>query len=817
MNSETTDQTKGQMPDTSGEEATRSDAEGADRFGNQSHGKMAAIYGIVILTGLALLSLVLRAGSSLRAPEPTGSEPAGGEELIDTHEVLWKLLLATAVVILAARLLGSLFRRYGQPQVVGEIAAGIVLGPSLLGALWPGATKFLFGPEVLPFIEILAQIGLVLFMFLIGVELDVRLIRGRGHAAAMVSHVSIVVPFLSGVVLALAIFSDLGSDQGDFVSFSLFLGASMSVTAFPVLARILTERGLNRTRLGAVTITCAAVDDITAWSLLAIVVAVAAAEGLASAFVTIALSMVFVAVMILAVRPFLARVAHRQDAGLPGTLFALILAGLLLSALATDRLGIHAIFGAFLFGAILPHDSPFVHALTAKLEDFSVIFLLPLFFAFSGLRTEIGLIGTDPQLWLFTLLVVLVAIAGKWGGSTLAARYVGLEWRESMALGTLMNCRGLTELVILNIGLDLGVIPPSLFAILVIMALVTTFMTVPVLDLVYPRDAQERMVAKESGGDDDEEDEEDQETWRVLVHLPNLDSAYELVHTALSLAPRQHQRVELVLVRTLQLPETIFGSLALSQDLDTERVVRALRPVIQFVEGGGARAVPLVVPTDSVGQTLVQVAEDRRPDLVLMSWRKPVYGSRLLAGSIGEVMRHADVDVAVLVDTLGRGTMLRGSAEVLVPYGGGYHESLALDLAVHLASTSRARLRLLSDARTERVHGAAAAAAASYERKGVTATTTALSGDVVEGTIEAARHADLVVLGVSDHWVDDTDSLGHLRQLVAERSSTPMLIVRKHGQQRRRGPRRWFGWKSEWMQESADEQEPAEVEQAQPV
>ena len=814
MNSETTDHADGQASHTSSEVAGPDITEGADRFGGQSSRKMAAVYAVVLLAGLALLNVVLRAGSKLRAPGPTGSEPAAGEELIDTHEVLWKLLLATAVVILAARLLGSLFRRYGQPQVVGEIAAGIVLGPSLLGALWPGATEFLFGPEVLPFIEVLAQIGLVLFMFLIGVELDVRLIRGRGHAAALVSHVSIVAPFLSGVVLALVIFSRLGSEEGNFVPFALFLGASMSVTAFPVLARILTERGLNRTRLGAVTITCAAVDDITAWCLLAIVVAISAAEGLASAFVTIALSAVFVAIMILAVRPFLARMAHRQDAGLPGTLFALILAGLLLSALATDRLGIHAIFGAFLFGAIMPHDSPFVHALTNKLEDFSVVFLLPLFFAFSGLRTEIGRIGTDPQLWFFTLLVVLVAIVGKWGGSTLAARYVGLEWRESMALGTLMNCRGLTELVILNIGLDLGVIPPSLFAILVIMALATTFMTVPVLDLVYPRHAQERMVAEESAGDENDGDEE---TWRVLVHLPNLDSAYELVHTALSLAPRQHQRVELLLVRTLQLPETIFGSLALSQDLDTERVVRALRPVIQFVEGGGAHAVPLVVPTDSVGQTLVHLAEERRPDLVLMSWRKPVYGSRLLAGSIGEVMRHADVDVAILVDTLGRGTMLRGSAEVLIPYGGGYHETLALDLALHLASTSRARLRLLSDARTERVHGAAAAAAASYERKGVTATTTTLSGDVVEGTVAAARRADLVVLGVSDHWADDTDSLGHLRQLVAERSSTPMLIVRKHGQQRRRGPRRWLGWRSEWMQESAAEPELAPVQHTQPA
>ncbi|MFP5325883.1 MAG: cation:proton antiporter, partial [Acidimicrobiia bacterium] len=426
-------------------------AEGIEgRFGSSSKKRILKLYGLIAI-GIVIVNFALRAGSGMSAPKGGGGETAreeGSHGAVDVHAIFWKLLLAIAVIILVSRLCGALFRRINQPQVMGEIVGGILLGPSLLGAVAPQVSEFLFAEQVMPFIDVLAQVGLVLFMFLIGVELDVRLIKGHGEAAAVVSHASIVGPFVTGVLLALGIFTTLGSAEGRFLPFALFLGASMSITAFPVLARILAERGLHKTRLGTVTITCAAVDDVTAWCMLAVVIAVAAATGIGGAFVTIALAIAFVAFMIAVVRPLLARIAkyHDENGELGGTILALIFVGLLLSALATDRIGIHAIFGAFLFGAIMPQHSKFIHELTIKLEDFSVIFLLPLFFAYSGLRTEIGQLGTDLRLWGFAVLIIAVAIIGKWGGSTLAARYVGLTWRESLAVGILMNCRGLTEL-----------------------------------------------------------------------------------------------------------------------------------------------------------------------------------------------------------------------------------------------------------------------------------------------------------------------------------------------------------------------------------
>ena len=771
-------------------------------FGAASRGRIGAFYVGITLAALLAMNFLLRAGSRLQAPAPSDGGAAATEEAIDVHAVFWKLLLAIIVIIALARLVGALFRRIGQPQVMGEIVAGILLGPSLLGAVWPGAQEALFSPEVLPFIDVLAQIGLVLFMFLIGLELDVRLIRGRGQAAAAVSHASIVVPFVSGVALAFAIFATLGSEEGKFVPFALFLGASMSITAFPVLARILTERGLNKTRLGAVTITCAAIDDVTAWCLLAVVIAVAAANGLAGAFVTVALAAVFIAAMVVVVRPLLARLAahQEQNGALSPTMLAVIFGGLLLSALATDRIGIHAIFGAFLFGAIMPQHSEFIHELTNKLEDFAVVFLLPLFFAYSGLRTEIGQLGTDATLWLYCLAIVGVAILGKWGASAVAARLVGLSWRESLALGILMNCRGLTELVILNIGLDLGVIPPALFAMLVIMALVTTFMTTPILAAIYPRAEQERMIAQESG------EAQTDGVFRVLVHVSSPDNAFELVHTAISLGQDQDQPVQVDLLTTLQASDSAVRS-GLRQESRVLGAQGALRPLVEFVQGAGFTAVPLAVTTRAVGDTIVEVAEQRRPDLVLMSLRSSALSGRLLRGSLGCVLRRAPADVAVLVDPGRRGTTLGPGERILVPYGHGFHEEAGLDLAVRLARSSRAEVHLLGASDGESSLDLASVAAEAYERSGVWTVADILTTDVVSGMIDAARDADLVVLAVSETWADEEKAtLGRLREIVAAATTTPLLIVRRHGQTSARGPARWFTRRrGEWMEDATGE------------
>jgi Kef-type K+ transport system membrane component KefB len=733
--------------------------------------RVLLLYVGVIAVALVLVNIVLRLGDDL---ESAGhAVPERGEGLVNTHEVLWRLLLAAAVIILMARFCGAVARRIGQPQVIGEIVAGIILGPSVLGALFPTLSDDLFRGDVLPFIEILAQIGLIVFMFLVGLEFDPRLLKGRGDAAALISHLSIVIPFVLGLLLGLATFTELGPEGSDFLPYALFLGASMSITAFPVLARILTERGLHRTRLGATVITCAAIDDVTAWCVLAVVVAVATADGLGSAFTTIALALVFIAFMLALVRPAMRRLAsyHEETGRIGSTLLALLFVGVLVSALATDQIGIHAIFGAFLFGAVMPKRAELVEEVTEKLVDFTVIFLLPLFFAYSGLRTELGLLDS-PGLWLTCLAIIVIAIVGKWGGSTFGARWVGMPWRESMAVGILMNCRGLTELVILNIGLDLGVIPPVLFTMLVIMALVTTFMTSPLLGRVISRDDLDRMVAEADQGAAPED------VFEIVVHLPDLDRAYELVHTALSLAHDQHQDVRVVLLRTIVL-DTDFTSGTLSTEASSDRAAAALRPVVEFVRGAGYDAVPVIVQTASVGETIVGVANARRPELVLMTWRRPLFGSGLVHGAVGDVLRAAETDVAVLIDPAGKGTSPRKGSEIVVPYGGGMHEDIGLELALRLARTHGASVHLLGDDTPASAQVVAAKAAEVAERSGVLTTATSAPGDFADAIIDAATAADLTVLGLGDDWARDSESLGDLRELVAARSPTPMLLVRR--------------------------------------
>lgn len=391
-------------------------------------------------------------------------------------EVNVRVLLAMAVVVAAARFAGWAISRIGQPKVHGEILAGILLGPSLLGLVWPDALEYVFPPEVVAGLKIVSQLGLVLFMFLIGLELDLDTLRGHGHRAVVISHASIIAPVLLGIGLGLWLYPRLGNGV-DRLGFVLFLGASMAVTAFPVLARVLQETGLTRTRIGVLTITCAAVDDVTAWCLLAGVVAVINSSGAGEAVRIVLLSLVFVVGMLTIVRPFLARLASVP-------LWAVV-AMALFSAWVTEIIGIHAIFGAFMAGAAMPREATARRELVDRLETPTLTFLLPMFFVVVGLATRVDLLDSW-YLWGVTGLVTSTAIAGKWGGSMIAARAVGETWRDAAAIGILMNTRGLTELVILSVGLELGVIGPSLFTALVIMALVTTLMATPLLALVSP-------------------------------------------------------------------------------------------------------------------------------------------------------------------------------------------------------------------------------------------------------------------------------------------------------------------------------------------
>lgn len=399
------------------------------------------------------------------------------------------LLIQIGVILAVARIVGFLFRRINQPQVVGEMVAGILIGPSVLGWAAPSVSAWLFPPSSLGFLNALSQIGVLAFMFVVGLELNPSLMKGRGHTAVVTSHASIVFPFLLGSLLALYLYPRVSDQSVTFTGFALFLGIAMSITAFPVLARILQERRLMRHPVGVIALACAAVDDVTAWCILAgVIVIVRASHATLPLWVTIGGSLAFGLAMWFVARPAFRSLERvfRGRGYMGQNLLALILLIVFASAWVTEWLGIHALFGAFVAGAAMPKEPRFVKALTERLEDLVVVLFLPLFFAFTGLRMNLGGVGGN-EMWLYCGLIIVVAIIGKLVGSMLAARFTGLAWRESAAIGVLMNTRGLVQLVVLNIGLDIGVISPALFSMMVIMALVTTFMTTPLLAVIYPR------------------------------------------------------------------------------------------------------------------------------------------------------------------------------------------------------------------------------------------------------------------------------------------------------------------------------------------
>ena len=415
------------------------------------------------------------------------------------HHPLSILLIQIIAVLLMVRLFGFLFKHIGQPGVIGEIVAGIVLGPSVLGYFFPDVFQALFPPESLTNLELLSQVGLVLFMFVIGMELDFSVLKNKINETLVISHAGILVPFFLGIVSSYWIYEEYAAAQTAFLPFALFIGISMSITAFPVLARIIQERNMTKTSLGTLAIASAANDDVTAWCLLAVVIAIAKAGTFASALYAIGLTALYIIIMFMVVRPFLKKVGevYANQEVINKTFVALILLILIISSTLTEIIGIHALFGAFMAGVVMPPSIGFRNVMMEKVEDIALVFFLPLFFAFTGLRTEIGLINS-PALWGVCLLLITVAVAGKLGGCAVAARLVGESWKDSFTIGTLMNTRGLMELVALNIGYEMGVLPPSIFVILVIMALVTTFMTTPLLHLVERVFArrEERLSAK---------------------------------------------------------------------------------------------------------------------------------------------------------------------------------------------------------------------------------------------------------------------------------------------------------------------------------
>lgn len=458
-------------------------------------------FAMLLLVGTAIFGILQLGSASTGAQRMAASVVA--QDAAQGPMALWQGLLTNLkhplshlfvqllLIIAASRLIAGGFLRIGLPAVVGEMTAGILLGPSLLGAIAPDTFAYLFPTDSLGALKLLAQVGVCLYMFAVGMELNIGHVRHKAQAAVAVSHASIQVPFLFGVLLAYFLYDTLAGAKATFVGFALFMGISMSITAFPVLARILQDRGMSKTFLGSTAIACAAVDDVTAWTILAFVVAIVGSASLGSSVVTLVLALVFVAVMVLVVRPALPRmigVSRLSDEDPSSGTLAVVVCVVLAGAFSTEVIGIHALFGAFVAGAIMPDVAGFRDRIRARVEKFSSALLLPLFFAYTGLRTQLGLLDSA-QDWLLCALIIGVATMGKLGASSLAARFTGMGWRDALQLGALMNTRGLMELIALNIGYDLGILSPRIFTMLVIMALVTTVMTGPLLTLFQSRAA----------------------------------------------------------------------------------------------------------------------------------------------------------------------------------------------------------------------------------------------------------------------------------------------------------------------------------------
>jgi Kef-type K+ transport system membrane component KefB len=692
------------------------------------------------------------------------------------------VLIEVLIVIALSRIMGVACRAIKQPLVIGEIVAGIMLGPSLLGAIAPSFAAALFPPSTLPFLEVLAQIGLIFFMFLIGLELNPKYLKSQLEVALMASHFSIIVPFCLGGILALLLYPLVSNDAVSFTAFALFLGAAMSITAFPVLARIITENNLQGTRLGTLALTCAAVDDVTAWCLLAGVIAVTRTNSAIGALPTILQSIVYISFMFTAGRWLLDKaLAHyRRASRLNQLTLAFIYMGVVLSALITEYIGIHLIFGAFLIGAAMPKDSGFVREIAEKTEDFILIFLLPVFFAYSGLRTQIGLIDR-PELWLLCLAVLIVAILGKYVGTYAAARLNKINHRDASALGWLMNTRGLTELIVLNIGLSLGVISPLLFTMLVIMALVTTFMTSPLLEWTYPKDMiRLDMISDESLA----LDPEFTPSYRVLVPIANPNTQQGLVQLAAAIAGDIP-----AIVTPLSLIELEEDYIYQTTPIEVERLLQTRREkldaLVQTLEPPEIRkgVYPMIRISHDVARATAQIAETDRTDLVLVGWHRPAFSDNRLGGRVGKILNTAPVDVAVFVDK-----ERSNWKTLLVPYSEHRHDDLGLSLALRMLLNDADRhlkvLRLAGDDTTEEF---------SYEFRNTidllppdvrsrVEISVLSGGDPIQGAIDASRYADLTIAGTSPAWGIERQTLGRYTDRLARECYSSVLITRRYSQ-----------------------------------
>lgn len=689
------------------------------------------------------------------------------------------LFIAQAVIIIAlARALGLLVRYIGLPMVIAEILTGIVLGPSLLGWLWPQLTAALFPKSSLGLLQIFAQIGLVLFMFLVGLELDMKMVRKHGQASLLISIAGIAVPFTIGGGTATLLYETLSSPAVRPLSFALFLGTALSITAFPVLARILSAARMLHSKVGTVALTCAAINDVLAWCLLAFVVASTKSHSLAESIRPTVLTIVYVAVMWFVVRPLLRRLGQRGSnrEGLSQNLVAAVFLLLFLSSFTTELIGIHALFGAFLLGVLMPKESGFAATLADRLEDFAVVFLLPLFFAYSGLRTQVGLLS-QANLWLLFGLLLSLAVIGKFGACAVAARLSGMSWRESAAVGVMMNTQGLMELVVLNIGLDLGVISPTMFTIMVLVALVSTVSTTPLLRLIYP----DRLVAAELAA---AEPPRALDTFCLLLCVSYPATVPGMLRLTAALTRRTRERSRIYALKLQRVSER--SSFYLSDAQGSQSAAQVLGPVQSLAEESQLQVRPIVFVSSHLARDIANVSEVKGADLVLLGWHRPLLNRAALSGTVGEVLQEARADVGVLVD---RG--LDAIRRVLVPFHHTTHDRAALKLAHRLLEQAEASITVLHVVEEPAPGGQAPPDIEAQLREvfgddfGRVTVKQATSTEPAEAALFEIRSQinlsapyDLVIVGVGRDWGLEARQFGIQQEFLIRECPTSLLILR---------------------------------------
>ncbi|MDP9335839.1 MAG: cation:proton antiporter [Actinomycetota bacterium] len=665
-----------------------------------------------------------------------------------------------AIIVVVARLMGAVFKKLGQPAVVGEIVAGVMLGPSLLGSLPGNLVVHIFPQEqVRPALNVVAQLGLIIFMFIVGLELDTKIIRGKERFAAVVSVTSVALPFVLGVLLAVGLYEShkhVGRQVVDFLPFALFIGASMSVTAFPVLARILIERGMNRTRIGVVAIACAAVDDILAWSILAVVLAVVKSSQPWDLPRILFESLAFVTFMFVVVKPRLAMLTkwYEKAGQLTPNILAVVVVGFLTSAFVTSKIGIHSIFGAFLFGVVMPRENSaaLFNEIFERLEQVSVLLLLPVFFVVTGLNVDIR--GLDGSALQQLPLILLVACAGKFFGAMAAAKSQGLGTRQSAALGILMNTRGLTELVILSVGREFGVLDEQLFTMLVVMAIVTTIITEPALRVVYP----DKLLARER-----EEAERralgTEYAYRVLIVTDGAPKSLALVEHAAALAAFP-ARSELVLSRLRPSRRRLeLGSGLVTELAEMTESIDQLNALAETVRARGLACVVRSQFSEDVPRELLEQANAVRPDVVMMRRNGAADDDPLLALTQQDAYWQW-----VVVDEAEGGTERADETHpVVVVLSGDRNDDAVFEIAARVAFTSRAEMRVYS---TSGRQGHAARLAARAQQAGLRVTVATLDGGGSE------RNLDTVDAGVVVRTLrDDRRTSGGERWTLSVRAS----------------------------------------------